>query len=259
MLDEILANKRAELADSSANYDISQVRDFVSQNSRPSFRDVFDGEKPAIIAEIKYASPSHGSFSITQSPEEIALAYQENGAAAISVLTDKKYFDGSIENLKAAVNATSIPVLRKDFVIHESQIFEAAMAGASAVLLMVSCLSKEDLKRFISHCLTVNITPFVEVRTLAEAETALESGADTLGINNRNLDDLSVDINRSLDLVSHFSTVEDLVLVSESGIFGRSEIDLLFNAGFHGFLIGTSLMQSGSPGTQLSTLTGESR
>jgi indole-3-glycerol phosphate synthase len=207
-----------------------------------------------IIAEIKRASPSKGPIRDRVDPKVYAGMYTRGGAAAISVLTDAKFFGGSPVDLREARGAAGVPVWRKDFLISPYQIYESAVIGADAVLLIVRALSPELLREFISLCDTVGLDALVEVHNEAELETAMSAGARLIGINNRDLVTFRTDIKTSINLarlVGH-----EHVVVSESGIHGREEIERLLEAGIFNFLIGESLMRSEDPESHLKVLHG---
>lgn len=197
-----------------------------------------------LIAELKKASPSAGILRENYEPVTLAKAYEEAGAAALSVLTDYKFFQGALANLKAAKESTTIPVLRKDFIIDELQITESRLAGADAILLIVRILNAETLKKYLMRCAELKLAALVEVHNEAEIETALAAGAEILGINNRDLDTLKVDFNLSLNLPNKFPELKNKVLVSESGIQTKSQINELKSAGFKAVLVGETLLKS---------------
>jgi indole-3-glycerol phosphate synthase len=212
-------------------------------------------QRPAIIAEIKKASPSKGLLRPDFHPAALAQAYQSGGAACISVLTDAPNFQGSLADLAAARAACSLPVLRKDFTIDPIQVFEAAAHGADAVLLIAAILNVEDLIRFRELASSLGMAALVEVHDRDELRKAADSGAQIVGVNNRNLQTFQVSLDVSLNLAAEMP--RDAIRVSESGIFSRSHVDLLLEAGFHAFLIGESLMRAGDPVSLLGELTGE--
>ncbi len=195
----------------------------------------------AIIAEVKKASPSKGIICPDFDPVSIAQEYHKAAVNAISVLTEENFFLGRLDYLKQISEITNLPLLRKDFIIDEYQIYEAAYYGASALLLITSVLSDAQLKDFRILCDELNLDALVEVHDLSEVEKASRSGAKIIGINNRNLKTFTVDLNTSLKYVSEIP--ESVVKVSESGIFSAQDIALLKNAGFNAVLIGESLMR----------------
>ena len=209
-------------------------------------------KEPAIIAEIKKASPSKGLLQPDFHPASIAVEYESGGAACLSVLTDRKYFQGSFDDLEAARGATSLPVLRKDFTVDPLQIYEAAAHGADAVLLIAAILDVHQLRSFRELARELGLAALVEVHNETELDRALESGAEIIGVNNRNLETFEVSLEVSLRLSETIPA--EVLRVSESGIFTRSDIDLLRGAGFRAFLIGESLMKASHPAQSLRAL-----
>jgi indole-3-glycerol phosphate synthase len=208
--------------------------------------------KPAIIAEIKKASPSRGVLRADFHPALIAHAYEQGGAGCISVLTDKQYFQGSWHDFEAARAAVSLPVLRKDFTLDKLQIFEAAAHGADAVLLIAAALDTRALRDLRELASSLSMDSLVEVHDQEELERAVDSGAEIIGVNNRNLDTFEVTLDTSLRL--SYAMPSNVIRVSESGIQSRENIDLLLGAGYTGFLVGESLMRSDDPARALREL-----
>ncbi len=224
----------------------AHVRPFAAALTRPS---------PAIIAEIKKASPSKGLLQPDFHPAYIAHSYEEGGAACLSVLTDRQYFQGSLHDLEAARAAVSLPVLRKDFTVDRLQIFEAAAHGADAILLIAAVLDLAELIEFRELAASLHLAALVEVHDSEELKKAIDSGAQIIGVNNRNLDTFEVSLDTSLRL--SFQMPAGVLRVSESGIHTRADIDLLQGAGFHAFLVGESLMKSADPTSSLKALLGK--
>jgi indole-3-glycerol phosphate synthase len=216
------------------------------------FADALRQRKPAIIAEVKKASPSKGLLQPDFHPAFTAHAYEEGGAACVSVLTDHQFFQGSLHDLEAARAAVSLPVLRKDFTIDRVQIFEAAAHGADAILLIAAILDVEELTSLRELAASLGMAALVEVHDSEELTKAIDSGADIIGVNNRNLDTFEVSLDTSLRL--SFQMPADVIRVSESGIHSRADIELLTGAGFHAFLVGESLMRSQHPAAALRAL-----
>jgi indole-3-glycerol phosphate synthase len=212
--------------------------------------------RPAVIAEIKKASPSKGLIRAAFDPAWLARRYRTGGAAALSVLTDEPYFQGSLRNLELASAAAPLPCLRKDFMIDEYQIVEARAHRADAILLIAAALSAAELKRFAEAAHALELDVLVEVHTadeLAEVLAALgETGADAIGVNNRDLKTFDVSPETSLALVDRFPS--SVVRVTESGISTPEDIVRLRKAGFDAFLIGESLMRQPDPGEALAAL-----
>jgi indole-3-glycerol phosphate synthase len=209
---------------------------------------------PAIIAEVKKASPSKGLLQPNFDPTSIAATYQAGGAACLSVLTDARYFQGGLDDLAKARQATQLPVLRKDFTIHPVQIYEAAANYADAILLIAAILEPAELRSYRELAAELGLAALVEVHDEPELLRAIESGADIIGVNNRNLKTFEVSLDVSLRLSEKIPS--SAIRVAESGIFTRSDIELLLGAGFHGFLVGESLMKAPNPAEALRSLRG---
>lgn len=211
---------------------------------------------PAIIAEIKKASPSRGLIRADFDPEWLARRYRAGGAAALSVLTDERFFQGSLRNLEMASDATPLPCLRKDFMVDEYQILEARAHRADAILLIAAALENDEMKRFARAAHNLQLDVLVEVHTAAELDRVLdalgESGADAIGVNNRDLRTFEVSLETSVALAGQIPAAA--VRVAESGIHTAADIAQLRAAGFHAFLIGESLMRQPDPGAALSEL-----
>lgn len=228
------------------------------RKSRPRpFLDSLRRHEPAIIAEIKKASPSRGLLEPDFHPAFIAHSYEEGGAACLSVLTDKNYFQGSLHDLEAARAAVSLPVLRKDFTLDRVQIFEAAAHGADAILLIAAILDTAELRSLREVAAALGLAALIEVHDAEELAKAVDSGAEMIGVNNRDLETFEVSLDTSLRL--SYLLPANVVRVSESGIHTRADIELLRGAGFHAFLVGESLMRSPTPSAALRALAGEPR
>jgi indole-3-glycerol phosphate synthase len=205
-----------------------------------------------LIAEIKRASPSRGTLRVPLDPIEIGLDYESYGAAAISVLTEEDHFQGSLADLKLVSDRVTLPTLRKDFIFDPYQIYEAALNGASAILLIVAALEPPLLKELLEIAHRIGLGALVEVHDAKELERALSAGSKIIGINNRDLKTFRVDLQTSLRLGP--LVPESILLVSESGISTSDDISLLQDAGFDAFLIGELFMRSPHPGRALREL-----
>ena len=214
--------------------DIPPIRDFKRAISAP--------DKIALIAEIKFASPSAGIICEKSDPIPIGRAYEEAGAAAISLLTDKKFFSGDLDYLPPLKKAVSLPVLCKDFFIDEIQVKEASLYGADAILLIARILEKNQLKALLRTCQDFGIAALTEVHDRPDLEKAIECRAEIIGINNRNLDTFEVDLNTTIELAP--LVPEGFILVGESGIRNGEDIQFLKEAGIQAALVGTGLMES---------------
>ncbi len=206
------------------------------------FREVLKRPGVSLIAEVKKASPSRGVFVKDFDPVKLAAAYEKAGASAVSVLTDARFFNGSLEDLKKVRENVRLPILRKDFIIDPYQIYETASAGADALLLITGILEKEKLRDFIRLAGELNLDALVEVHTREELEKALGCGAEIIGINNRDLKTFQVDIATTLELAK--LVPEDCVLVSESGISSEEDVKRLAQAGVDAVLVGEALVIS---------------
>lgn len=211
------------------------------------FRAAVSGSRRVnLIAEIKFASPSAGVLRDRGNPGAIARAYEEAGAAAISLVTDRKFFGGSLSDLPAVRASVNLPVLRKDFLIDEIQVRQSLAWGADAVLLIARILEKERLRGLLRLCRDLGMDALTEVHDEADLEKAVSCGADLIGINNRDLDTFGIDLSATTNLAP--KVPRDCVVVSESGIRSRADIDLLRQAGVQAVLVGTALMRSGDMG-----------
>ncbi len=207
---------------------------------------------PAIIAELKKASPSKGLIRADFRVAELAAELEKAGAAALSVLTEERYFQGSLNNLELASQATAIPCLRKDFIVDEFQLLEAQAYHADAILLIVAALHPSELACLYRRAVELRLDVLCEVHDAAELDRALEVGCDIIGVNNRNLHTFHVDLNTSLQLARRIPS--GVLKVAESGIESGDDIARLRDAGFDAFLIGESLMRAPSPGEALRSL-----
>jgi indole-3-glycerol phosphate synthase len=252
ILARIVATKREELAACPPPIAQWEGEAELRLATRRNFRAALAANTPAIIAEVKKASPSKGVLSAHFDPPAIAGAYERGGAAALSVLTDASYFQGSLADLQAARAAVTIPVLRKDFTIATSQILEAAASGADAILLIAAILTERELRAFREAAGRYGLSALVEVHDRPELDRALASGANLIGVNNRNLRTFEVTLETSLDLARHMPA--DALLVSESGIATAADIARLRAAGYSAFLVGEHLMKSADPAEALRAL-----
>ncbi|HRY38768.1 MAG TPA: indole-3-glycerol phosphate synthase TrpC, partial [Smithellaceae bacterium] len=249
ILDQIIETKKEEVALLNKATTLSTLRSVIMDlPACRDFRTAIDGKACAIIAEVKSASPSRGKLVEQFDPLSIARTYEQNGAAAISVLTDEKYFCGHKNFLTQIKHEVGIPVLRKDFIIDPIQVYETRAIGADAILLIVRVLGKE-LDEFITLSKELDLSPLVEVHTQSELNVALAAGAEIIGINNRNLDTFVTDINTSRDLKKQIPAGK--TVVAESAIKDRADIDYLMKAGINAFLIGEGLVTAPDIGKKL--------
>jgi indole-3-glycerol phosphate synthase len=208
----------------------------------------------AVLAEVKRRSPSKGWIRAALDAPDQALAYERGGASAISVLTETEHFGGSNEDLEAVLPAIALPVLKKDFHVHPLQLLEAKALGASAALLIARALSRESLRQLFESARALSLEVLVEIRDEEELERALELGAPLVGINNRNLETLEIDRGRSERLLKCMP--ERVVVVAESGIANRSDVERLALAGAHAVLVGSSISAADDPEGAVRILTG---
>jgi len=243
MLKEIIAEKKKEVArlknamPACSEPDLPARRDFKAAISAPN--------RINLIAEIKFASPSAGFIRPAGDPIPIGRIYEDSGAAAISLLTDKRFFQGDLNQLPRLKKAVCLPILRKDFIIDELQVREALEFGADAVLLIARVLSDAQLAELAAACRELSLAPLTEVHDENDLEKAIDAGAEIIGINNRDLDTFSVDINTACKLAP--LVPEDLALVSESGIKNEEDIRFLIGTRTNAVLVGSALMGSDDP------------
>ncbi len=256
-LDEIIERKQKQIQRAKQAAPVSELIDLsraLRKQSQPfALRAAISARKSelAVIAEFKRASPSQGDIRRHADAGEIARSFEQNGAAAVSVLTEEDYFHGSLEDLKVAKAAVSIPVLRKDFIVEEYQVFESAAAGADALLLIVAALNDgqlASLRRLAEDELQMDA--LVEVHTVDEMQRAVACEAKFIGVNNRDLRTFAVSLDVSAECLA--SAPLDAILISESGLRENADLQRLRAAGFQGFLIGEALMTATDPGKALS-------
>lgn len=257
-LSAIIATKQRQVETAKGILSEAQLREQVSRNqsgsSAHALRTVLStSEKINIIAEFKRRSPSKGLIRSDANAVEIASDYADGGAVAISVLTEENFFDGSLEDLRAIRDTVNLPILRKDFIFDEYQIYEAAVAGADAVLLIVAALDDQSLahlRRLIEDELKMDA--LVEVHDQTELRRAIDCGATLIGVNNRDLRTFEVSLETSFKLIEHAAS--ETIFISESGLENSDDLVRLRNAGYRGFLIGESLMRASSPRDALKEL-----
>ena len=254
ILDEIISNKRHEVAN--LKLQLKHQKLPKERKNACDFYSAFPKGKISLIAEVKKASPSAGVIVEDFDPVDIAKTYEKAGAAAISVVTDQKYFQGEIRFLERVKLSTKIPVLRKDFIIDESQIYESCRAGADAILLIARILTDEQLEAFIGLTRKLKMRCLVEVHDEADTERALKSRARIIGINNRDLDSLAVDLQTTFNLIDKFPELKKGIIISESGISSKEEVRALEKKGVSGILVGESLLKSSNIAEKIRKLMG---
>jgi indole-3-glycerol phosphate synthase len=255
ILERIVEAKRKEVALLKEMTPLAQLEDAIG-NLLPvrDFRGAISNKRCSIIAEVKRSSPSQGRIREEFDPVQIANIYQDNGAHAVSVLTDEEFFEGKGQYLSGIKKSINLPLLRKDFIIDAYQIYETRFLGGDALLIITSLLKEEQLQEYIDLSTTLGLAPLVEVHTQEELDKALAAGAEIIGINNRNLTTFSTDIETTLKLAPLIPS--DKIVVTESGISTREDIEQLMEAGIHCFLIGEVLMRAEDIGGKLRELLG---
>jgi indole-3-glycerol phosphate synthase len=259
-LDEIVAATRRRVAETKPATDLRQLDRQAGNHVPRGFRRGLESGSAngiAVIAELKRASPSRGLIRSDFDPAGLAKELESAGAAALSVLTDEKFFQGSLENMQRASASTNLPCLRKDFIIDEFQLLEARANGADAVLLIVAALSLAQLQTLARRASEYNLDVLCEVHDEEELQRAVDGGCTLIGVNNRNLRSFEVDLETSIRLAD--SIPKNTLRVAESGIHSGADIVRLRAAGYRAFLIGESLMKAKSPGEALKALLAEAQ
>ncbi|MEW5719319.1 MAG: indole-3-glycerol phosphate synthase TrpC [Chloroflexota bacterium] len=253
ILDEIVANKHGEVAEAKTRVALAEIRARAQAAPAPrDFARALKRECVALIAEIKRASPSRGELNAHVDPPPRARAYAEHGAAAISVLTDAKYFNGSLDDLRAVRAVVDAPVLRKDFIVDEYQIYQARAGGADAILLIVRVLSDAQLREYGALAQSLGMSALVEIHDESELDRALAADARIVGINNRNLADFTVDLATTEMLAPKIGCGK--IVVAESGVFTRAEVERVARVGVHAVLVGEALMRAEEVGAKVREL-----
>jgi len=260
ILNRILDRKRQEIAERSRQVSRDELRGRARdagpvRGFRAALEDRVQRGAPAVIAEIKKASPSKGVIREDFDPPVIARAYQVGGAACLSVLTDRDFFQGSEDYLRAARAACDLPAIRKDFIIDPYQLAESRAIGADCILLIVAALEDAALADLYAGARELGMDVLVEVHDGAELERALALGLDLVGINNRNLRNFETRLDTTLDLLEEVP--EDCLVVTESGIHNREDVALMRSHGVHAFLVGEAFMRAADPGQALQALFAE--
>lgn len=256
ILDKIIAKKRIEVEQAKAAVSVAELekKPLFARSCFSLHDSILNTEKNGIIAEYKRASPSKGIINDHSSVTEVISGYQEAGVSAVSVLTDPEFFRGSLADLVAAREILTIPLLRKEFMVDDYQIVEAKAHGADIILLIAAVLSPAQLKSLSIVAQSLGLSVLLEVHNREELERSIMDSVDAIGVNNRNLNDFSVSLNHSLELVDLIP--DRFIKVSESGISDPSTIRQLREAGFQGFLIGENFMKTSSPGKAIKAFTG---
>ena len=260
ILQRIMAVKAEEVTAAQAQLPLTQVqaaaraaapaRDFAG-----AMRSRISAGRSAVIAEVKKASPSKGVLRESFDPASIAASYERHGAACLSVLTDRQFFQGKLDDLKAARGACGLPVLRKDFMMDPYQVYEARAAGADCILLIVAALTAEKLHELEAVAFELGLSVLVEVHDGAELETALQLKSPLIGINNRNLRTFETTLQTTLGLLSRVP--EDRLVITESGILKPEDVAQMRAHQVHGYLVGEAFMRAPDPGVELERLFGK--
>jgi indole-3-glycerol phosphate synthase len=256
ILSEILAHKESELELARQRMPLGELKRRLQDSAPP--RDfvgaIERADPPALIAEVKRASPSGGVLREDFAPDALARAYEANGAACLSVLTDMQYFQGSLDHIKVVRSAVALPVMRKDFLIDEYQLYESRVAGADAILLIVAALGSKDLDYMLSVAAGLGMAAVVEVHDEEELQEALRTKARLIGINNRDLHLFRTDIRTTLRLIGQIP--KDRIVISESGIRKRRDVVMLAEAGVRAVLVGEALVREADVGAKVRELLG---
>jgi indole-3-glycerol phosphate synthase len=257
-LDQIVVATRRRVADAKRSADLRQLEQRAERHAPRGFRRALATRSrtgPAVIAELKKASPSRGLLRGNFDPESLAGELEAAGATALSVLTDEEFFQGSLHNLERASASAKVPCLQKDFVIDEFQLLQARAYGADAILLIAAVLSQAELIAMSKKSRALGLDVLCEAHNEAELRLAVDAGSDLIGVNNRDLRTFKVDVNTALRLAEMIP--QDVISVAESGIDNGAGIARLRAAGYQAFLIGESLMKAQSPGEALQSLIAE--
>ncbi len=257
ILENIVARKYEEVKESRAKVSLDELQRLAASADAPrgfaqALRTRAATQQPAVIAEVKKASPSKGVIRENFNPAEIAASYQQGGAACLSVLTDIDFFQGSPDYLKQARAACDLPVIRKDFLVDPYQVVEARAMGADCVLLIVASLEDGQMAELNAAAVEQGLDVLVEVHDAAELERALQLDTPLVGVNNRNLHNFEVSLNTTLELLPQIPA--DRLAVTESGILTRDDVQLMLDNGVYSFLVGEAFMRAEDPGAELKRL-----
>ncbi len=257
ILQKIVATKREEIALALKKRPLADMRydaetRVLTRDFGGALRRKIDAGQAAVIAEVKKASPSKGVLRADCIPADIAQSYAEHGAACLSVLTDRQYFQGSPDYLKQARASCDLPVLRKDFMVDPYQVYEARAMGADCILLIAACLDDAQMADLEAFALGLNMSVLVEVHDRDELQRALRLKTPLVGINNRNLRTFEVSLDTTLAMLPDVPA--DRLLITESGILGRGDVQRMREAGVHAFLVGEAFMRAPEPGVALAEL-----
>jgi indole-3-glycerol phosphate synthase len=253
ILERIVGVKRAEVAAAKKRAPLSTLEVICEKAAPPrNFVGVLRAKQPAVIAEIKKASPSRGVLRAEFHPAAIARSYEKAGAACLSVLTDREFFQGAPEHLQAARAACSLPVLRKDFIVDPYQVVESRAMGADCILLIAACLSLEEMRSLEKQAHALGMAVLVEVHEAGELELALHLATPLIGINNRDLRSFETRLETTLELLPRIP--RERIVVTESGILSAADVSRMQSANVHAFLVGEAFMRAADPGVALDEL-----
>jgi len=255
-LQKILEHKKQEMSERKALLPLSELKRRLEEEPAPlGFERAIRSRHEALIAEVKRSSPSRGRIREDFEPVAIARLYAQSGAAAISVLTDQRFFEGHDSFLRQVRKSVSLPLLRKDFIIDPYQIYETRFLGADAILFIARALDNDVLREFLRLSSELGLSSLVEIHGENDLEKAVSAGARMIGINNRDLSTFSTDLETSIRLAPLLP--KEVTVISESGIRSRRDIESLRAAGVHGFLVGEALMTAGDIAGKIKELLGE--
>ena len=246
ILDNIISDKKIEIETLSKVVSISDLekqKDFTKQSK--SLKESIKKSKSGIICEFKRKSPSNEKINYKSNISEVINGYEKAGAVGVSILTNKKYFDGSLSDINEVKNSIDIPILRKEFIISEYQIVESKSIGADAILLIASILDKEEIKNYSSLAKSLGLEVLLEIHSIDEFNKISNTDFDIIGVNNRNLDTLDIDIENSIEMFEDIPS--EFIKISESGISKVDSIIKLIKVGYDGFLIGENFMKTSKP------------
>jgi len=246
ILDNIISDKKIEIETLSKVVSISDLekqKDFTKQSK--SLKESIKKSKSGIICEFKRKSPSNKKINYKSNISEVINGYEKAGAVGVSILTNKKYFDGSISDINEVKNSIDIPILRKEFIISEYQIVESKSIGADAILLIASILDKEEIKNYSSLAKSLGLEVLLEIHSIDELNKISNTDVDIIGVNNRNLDTLDINIENSIEMFENIPS--EFIKISESGISKVDSIIKLIRVGYDGFLIGENFMKRSKP------------
>ena len=254
ILKKIVARKHEEISESIKRVPLERMIELSANADSPrgfynALKIKVDNRESGVIAEIKKASPSKGILREDFEPVEIAQSYESGGASCLSILTDRDFFQGDPLYLIKARAAVSIPVIRKDFIIHPYQVYESRAIGADCILLIASCLDDNELKNLSDIATSLGMDSLIEVHDYEEMKRALKLDLPLLGINNRNLRNFEVTLQTTIDLLSQIS--DDKLVITESGIKNKQDVELMHRHNVFGFLIGEAFMRDSNPGQKL--------